>query len=94
MLARRTASLVRRAGGVAAWQLSRAASSEGAAAFAFTEENFKNPQLPHGLEVLDVPLVLGTAESLKGFGKLIRCVECELSLLLVVQSVHAVQFGG
>ena len=36
--------------------------------FVFTEENFRAPQLPHDLTVLDVPLVEATNENLKGFG--------------------------
>lgn len=28
--------------------------------FVFTSENFRNPKLPHGLKVVEVPLVEGT----------------------------------
>ena len=39
--------------------------------FVFTEENFRKPNFPPGLKVLDVPLVVATDETLKGFGKII-----------------------
>jgi len=39
--------------------------------FVFTEENFRNPKLPLGLEVLDIPLVEATDQNLEGFGKII-----------------------
>eukprot|EP00117_Sycon_ciliatum_P021363 scpid103197/ scgid18749/ len=39
--------------------------------FVFDEESFPNPDLPHGLDVVEVPLRLATPESLKGFGILI-----------------------
>ena len=39
--------------------------------FVFTEENFRNPELPPDLKVLDVPLDVATDESLQGYGKLI-----------------------
>ena len=49
-------------------------------AFIFTTENFQRPKLPHGLTVVDVPLVPASAESLEGYGHLIdspheRCCE-------------------
>ena len=40
--------------------------------FLFSEENFRKPQLPTGLEVVDVPLVVATDESLKGFGRILH----------------------
>lgn len=36
--------------------------------FVFTPENFRNPSIPSGLNVLDVPLVLATPSSLLGYG--------------------------
>ncbi len=39
--------------------------------FDFTPSNFRDPKLPHGLNVIDVPVVEATEETLKGFGKLI-----------------------
>lgn len=49
-------------------------------AFVFSPENFKNPNLPPGLEIKDVETVEATEESLHGFGKLVNdpssfCVE-------------------
>jgi ureidoglycolate lyase len=43
-----------------------------AEAFVFSPENFKNPNLPEGLNVVDVETVDGTEETLKGFGKLVH----------------------
>lgn len=40
--------------------------------FVFSEENFRKPDLPVDLDVVDVPLVAATEESLKGFGKVRR----------------------
>ena len=40
--------------------------------FVFTKENFLAPKLPCGLQILDVPLVLATDESLKGFGRIVQ----------------------
>ena len=37
----------------------------------FTSENFQNPELPSGLDVVDVPLTLATPESLDGYGYVI-----------------------
>ena len=39
--------------------------------YVFSEDNFRNPDIGHGLDVHDVPLCLATAESLKGFGQII-----------------------
>ena len=39
--------------------------------FVFTEENFRKPDLPSGLSVIDVPLVMASDETLRGFGKMI-----------------------
>jgi ureidoglycolate lyase/seryl-tRNA synthetase len=39
--------------------------------FVFCPDNFKNPQLPDNLKVLEVPLTLATEESLQGYGKII-----------------------
>jgi len=36
--------------------------------FVFTEENFRNPSLPAGLNIVDVPLLEATNESLEGYG--------------------------
>ena len=38
--------------------------------YVFSEENFRNPDIPSGLNVLDVPLTLATEQSLEGYGKL------------------------
>eukprot|EP00746_Dinoflagellata_sp_MGD_P001499 gnl/MRDRNA2_/MRDRNA2_102829_c0_seq1.p1 gnl/MRDRNA2_/MRDRNA2_102829_c0~~gnl/MRDRNA2_/MRDRNA2_102829_c0_seq1.p1 ORF type:complete len:267 (-),score=50.16 gnl/MRDRNA2_/MRDRNA2_102829_c0_seq1:85-885(-) len=43
-----------------------------APAFVFTKDNFKDPKLPAGLEIQDVPLTIATDESLKGFGRIVR----------------------
>ena len=40
--------------------------------FVFTKENFSNPSLPRGLQVVDVPLELATDQSLKGYGRIIH----------------------
>lgn len=40
-------------------------------AFDFTPENFRDPSLPHGLKVVDVPCVEATSETLEGYGHLI-----------------------
>ena len=40
--------------------------------FLFSPENFRNPSLPSGLAVRDVPLRLATNESLKGFGRIVN----------------------
>ena len=40
--------------------------------FVFTEENFRNPELPSGLKIVDVPLVEATEESLKGYGVIVH----------------------
>lgn len=34
--------------------------------------DYLNPQLPHGLNLLDVPVVAATAQSLKGYGEIVR----------------------
>merc|ERR1711936_1095976 len=39
--------------------------------FIFTEENFRNPKLPSGLSIVDVPLVLATEQSLQGYGAIV-----------------------
>ena len=36
--------------------------------FVFTSENFRKPELPHGLTVVEVPVLEGTNENLEGFG--------------------------
>ena len=36
--------------------------------FTFTAENFRDPALPHGLSVIDVPVVEATNETLAGYG--------------------------
>jgi hypothetical protein len=41
-------------------------------AFVFTPDNFVDPKLPAGLNVIDAPLTLATAESLKGYGRLVN----------------------
>ncbi|KAJ1429877.1 RmlC-like cupin domain-containing protein [Ochromonadaceae sp. CCMP2298] len=43
--------------------------------FVFSSENFRSPDLPHDLDVIDVPLVAATDESLEGYGKLVRSVD-------------------
>ena len=40
--------------------------------FIFSPENFRKPQLPHALKVVDVPLEEATDDNLKGFGHLVR----------------------
>merc|ERR1719461_690777 len=40
--------------------------------FVFTPDNFRKPQLPAGLTVVDVPIEPATDESLSGFGVLVR----------------------
>ena len=40
-------------------------------AFVFDEASFRDPDIPKGLKVVDVPVRLATPESLKGFGLLI-----------------------
>ena len=40
--------------------------------FVFTEDNFRNPPLPKGLKVIDVPLEVATDESLEGYGRIIH----------------------
>ena len=45
-----------------------AAAQEEEEAFIFTADNFANPELPHGLAVVDVPLLPATDENLEGFG--------------------------
>ena len=44
-------------------------------AFEFTAENFARPDLPHGLEVVDVPLLEATDENLEGFGYVIHSAD-------------------
>ena len=44
----------------------------GSTQFVFTEENFRNPELPEGLNIADVPLVEATAESLEGYGAIVH----------------------
>ena len=39
--------------------------------FVFTAENFRNPELPSGLNIVDVPLVEATKESLEGYGLIV-----------------------
>ena len=46
-------------------------STKASTDFVFNEENFRKPALPAGLNILDVPLVMATPETLQGFGKLI-----------------------
>ena len=43
--------------------------------YVFTEENFRNPDIPEGLDVLDVPLQLATDEALKGLGFVISSAD-------------------
>ena len=40
--------------------------------FVFTAENFRNPDLPCGLHIVDVPLVEATKESLEGYGVIVE----------------------
>ena len=40
--------------------------------FIFSPENFRKPQLPSGLKVIDIPLERATDKGLKGFGYLVR----------------------
>ena len=40
--------------------------------FVFTAENFRNPELPSGLDIVDVPLVEATKESLEGYGVIVE----------------------
>ena len=47
-------------------------SHEPIMSFVFTEDNFRNPELPKDVSVVDVPLFLATDESLEGLGKLIH----------------------
>ena len=49
----------------------RRSQSSAASDFVFSSGNFQNPNLPSNLAVQDVPLELATAESLRGFGKII-----------------------
>uniref|UniRef100_A0A7S0LM43 Ureidoglycolate hydrolase n=1 Tax=Coccolithus braarudii TaxID=221442 RepID=A0A7S0LM43_9EUKA len=46
-----------------------------AAPFKFSAENFRDPQLPHGLEVRNVPLTPATEEALQGYGRLISTAD-------------------
>ena len=43
--------------------------------FTFTAENFRDPALPHGLSVLDVPVVEATNETLAGYGRLMSAAD-------------------
>jgi len=45
-----------------------AAVSDG---FVFTSENFQQPELPSGLQVIEVPVLEGTSDNLEGYGYLI-----------------------
>lgn len=40
--------------------------------FEFTPHNFRNPELPKGLSIQDVPLLPATDATLKGFGRIIH----------------------
>lgn len=51
------------------------ATAPAAEGFVFTAENFSNPELPHGLHVVDVPLVEATDEALEGFGCIIHSAD-------------------
>ena len=42
---------------------------------AFTPDFFRDPVIPHGLKVVDVPIELATDESLAGFGRLVHSAE-------------------
>merc|ERR1719334_2607652 len=44
----------------------------GNAKFVFTPENFRNPKLPSGLNIIDVPLVEATDEVLEGYGAIVH----------------------
>ena len=46
-----------------------------AEAFVFTAENFSNPDLPSGLQVVDVPLLEATDENLAGFGYVLHSAD-------------------
>jgi len=48
------------------------AMSDSTTQFIFTEENFRNPKLATGLNIVDVPLVLATDQSLKGYGAIVH----------------------
>jgi len=41
-------------------------------AFVFNSENFQNPELPLGLDVVDVSIIEATDENLKGYGKILN----------------------
>ena len=43
--------------------------------FEFTPSNFRDPKLPHGLTVLDVPCEEATFDSLQGYGHLISSAD-------------------
>ena len=69
--------------------------------YVFTSENFQSPTLPHGLTVINVPLVPATVAALEGYGHLIdtpdeRC--CEKGNFEIVpwpvKAAHAHPFCG
>ena len=49
--------------------LARRALSTQPSSFTFSAANFRDPKLPHGLTVLDVPCELATEQSLAGYGR-------------------------
>ena len=55
--------------------LARRALSTQPSSFTFSAANFRDPKLPHGLSVLDVPCELATEQSLAGYGHLIHAAD-------------------
>ena len=47
-------------------------SSQTSEAFVFSPENFQNPDLPKGLNVIEVPVVEANDKNIEGFGKLVE----------------------
>lgn len=43
--------------------------------FVFTSANYCDPELPHGLTVVEVPLVEATDEALSGLGRLVHAAD-------------------
>jgi hypothetical protein len=75
-----TTRLMARAAGLVSRQLRRASYRSGGAPFVFSPENFRAPALPHGLEVVNVPVRDATQKSLDGYGLLISSpdeISCE-----------------
>ena len=58
----------------------RANADASAPHFTFSAENFRDPKLPHGLCVRDVPLMQATEENLRGYGRLISSADEVIAL--------------